>query len=98
MNRRISQTQNIDASCLKIRLSHITIVDKTLNLKKITMTLLLGMPGGSEWIVIIFILIFLLIMPILAIIFYVRNKRLSKQIKELIEENNSLLTKLLDQK
>ena len=62
------------------------------------MTLLLGMPGGSEWIVIIFILIFLLIMPILAIIFYVRNKRLSKQIKELIEENNSLLTKLLDQK
>ena len=60
------------------------------------MTFLIGMPGSSEWILIILGLFFFLTMPILAIVFYTRNKELKKQIKILTDEKNTLLAKLLD--
>jgi hypothetical protein len=58
------------------------------------MILGLSMPGGSEWLLIIFVPLFLLAMPILAIIFYLRSKELEKQNQILQMEKNDLLRKL----
>ncbi len=62
------------------------------------MTLLLGMPGSSEWIFIIIALLTLLIMPIVVIILYIKNRAVKRQVKILTDEKNSLLTRLLDKK
>lgn len=50
---------------------------------------LLSMPGGSEWIMIILFLVFLIVCPVLTIVFYL-------QVKRLRQENKELLTRLLD--
>jgi len=47
--------------------------------------LLLSMPGGIEWIFIILVGILLIILPLLAISYYIQAKRLSKENKELRE-------------
>jgi len=57
------------------------------------MTLFIGMPGGTEWIFIILALLTSLIIPILAIVLYIRNRELKKQIKILTDEKNTLLKK-----
>jgi hypothetical protein len=62
------------------------------------MIFLIGMPGTAEWIVVIFFFIISLILPILAIIFFVRNRNLKKQLDALTVEKNVLLSKLLDKK
>ena len=51
---------------------------------------LLSMPGGAEWIFIIFLLLVLIICPILAIVFYLQTRRLRQENKEL---SARLLTK-----
>lgn len=58
------------------------------------MTAGFGMPGGSEWIVIIMILCLVFAVPILAIILYVKNRALKKQVHILTEERNILPAKL----
>jgi hypothetical protein len=50
---------------------------------------LLSMPGGTEWILIILILLALIACPVLAIVFYLQANRLR-------QENKELLTRLLD--
>ena len=61
------------------------------------MKLFLSMPGQSEFlIIIIFVIIFVLLIPILAIVFYSRSKELKKQLEQLAIEKNELLKKLLD--
>lgn len=58
------------------------------------MTLLLSMPGGGEFIIIIsvfLIVIFVIASPILAIVFYSQNKKLKKQVAQLNLENKELL-------
>jgi ABC-type transport system involved in cytochrome bd biosynthesis fused ATPase/permease subunit len=60
------------------------------------MTLLLGIPGSSEWIFIIIALFTLLIMPIFVIVLYIKNRELKRQMKILTDEKNGLLTRLLD--
>ena len=62
------------------------------------MIFLAGLPGSSEWIGIILGLVFLLTMPILAIVFYTKNRELKKQVEALTEERNALLAKLLNNK
>lgn len=57
------------------------------------MKLFLSMPGQSEFLIII---IFVLLIPILAILFYSRSKELKKQLEQLTIEKNELLKKLLD--
>ena len=44
---------------------------------------LLSMPGGAEWIFIIFLLLVLIICPVLAIVFYLQTRRLRQENKEL---------------
>jgi len=56
------------------------------NEKQFKMILGLSMPGGTEWIIIIAILTFLLLMPILAVIFYARSKVLKRQVEQLTQE------------
>ena len=52
---------------------------------------LLLLTGGFEWILIVFFsIIFLIVLPILAIIFYTKNKQINKQIADLTEEKNGL--------
>jgi len=46
---------------------------------------LFSLPGGGEWLVIIFGLLFIVIAPVLAIIYYSEAKRLRKENKELLE-------------
>lgn len=60
------------------------------------MTFLIGLPGGSEWIFLIGILIFLFPMPILTIVLYIKNRELKKQIKIMTAERNVLIKKLPD--
>ena len=62
------------------------------------MTYLLSMPGTSEWIILIPILFLFIWMPILLIVFYIRNRQLRKQIQELTIEKNNLLSRLLAQR
>lgn len=45
---------------------------------------LLSLPGGSEWILIIVVLLFLIICPVLAIVFYSQARNLRKENKELM--------------
>ena len=47
-----------------------------------TNILLLATPGGAEWILIIAVF-GLLIMPILAIVFYIQNRSLKKEVARL---------------
>jgi len=68
------------------------------NEKQFKMILGLSMPGGTEWIIIIAILTFLLLMPILAVIFYARSKVLKRQVEQLTQEKNELLNRLLNNK
>lgn len=60
------------------------------------MTLLLSMPGGSEWILIFIVFSFLLIAPILAITFYSKNKKLSRDLDKVNQEKEILFNKLLE--
>lgn len=60
------------------------------------MPLLFSMPGASEWIFIILILLVFLITPILAIVYYLRSKDLDKQLQVVTKERNELLEKLLE--
>ena len=60
------------------------------------MTLLLSMPGGSEWILIILVLLLTLTMPILAIVLYSRNRELRRQIEILRAEKNELLANIMN--
>ena len=61
------------------------------------MTLLLSMPGGSEWVIIgFFIIVFVILFPILTIVFYTKTRQLNKQLSELKEEKNILLKRLLE--
>jgi uncharacterized membrane protein len=46
---------------------------------------LFSLPGGGEWLVILFGLLFLIISPVLAIVYYLEAKRLRKENKELME-------------
>ncbi|WP_462254124.1 hypothetical protein [Ferruginibacter sp.] len=53
--------------------------------------LLFSMPGGGELIVLLFLGIFVIVSPILTIVYYSQAKRLRRENKELVE-------KLLDRK
>jgi len=46
---------------------------------------LFSLPGGGEWFIIIFGLFFMIVAPVLAIIYYSEAKRLRKENKELLE-------------
>jgi uncharacterized membrane protein len=47
---------------------------------------LFSLPGGGEWLIMIFGLFFMIVAPILAIIYYLEAKRLRKENKELVEK------------
>ena len=46
---------------------------------------LLSMPGGTEWLILLFLIVFLTTCPVLAIVFYLQTKRLRQQNKELAQ-------------
>jgi preprotein translocase subunit YajC len=52
---------------------------------------LLSLPGGGEWIMIFLFFIFVIVSPVLAIMYYMETKKLRK-------ENKELLDKLLERK
>jgi heme/copper-type cytochrome/quinol oxidase subunit 2 len=47
---------------------------------------LFSLPGGGEWLMILFTLIFVIVAPVLAIIYYSEAKRLRRENKELLEK------------
>jgi hypothetical protein len=49
-------------------------------------TFLFSLPGGGEWLMVIFGLLFIIVAPVLAIIYYSEAKRLRKENKELVEK------------
>ena len=49
---------------------------------------LLSMPGGVEWLIIVLYGFFVLLFPILSIIFYIKAQRLKKENKELRDRLN----------
>jgi len=60
------------------------------------MKLLLSMPGGSEWIFLIVVLFGFILIPVLAIYYYAKSKRLTKELESVTREKDMLLAKLLD--
>ena len=62
------------------------------------MTLGFSLPGGGEWLLIFAILIFIIGIPVIAIILYVKNQQLEKQINTLLNEKNYLLNKLSEKR
>jgi preprotein translocase subunit YajC len=52
---------------------------------------LLSLPGGGEWMVLIVFFLFIIVSPVLAIMYYMEAKKLRK-------ENKELLNKLLERK
>ena len=44
---------------------------------------LLSMPGGAEWLIVVLYGLFVLLFPILAIVFYFQVQKLKKENKEL---------------
>ncbi len=60
------------------------------------MKLLLSMPGGSEWILLILVLSLGLLSPICAIYYYSKSKRLSQELQRVTQEKDMLLTKVLE--
>ena len=63
-----------------------------------SITFLLAMPGGSEWILLILILCLSLMAPIFAIYYYSKSKRLSQELKRVTQEKDMLLAKVLEKK
>ncbi len=59
------------------------------------MKLLLTLPGGSEIAVILLFILFVLLVPILAVVFYSKTIVLKKQVEELTMENIELRSKLV---
>jgi uncharacterized membrane protein len=62
------------------------------------MNYLITMPGLSEWIVIILTLFMFILIPVLLIVFYMKNRQLNKQIQELTIEKNNLLSRLSNER
>lgn len=62
------------------------------------MKLLLSMPGGSEWIIIIFFGGLIIAAPILAIYFYAKNRRLNEELKRANFEKDKIISNLLEKK
>jgi len=58
------------------------------------MKLLLSMPGGSEWIMIILFFSCGLLMPALAIYYYSKSKRLMRELENVTREKNMLMARL----
>lgn len=52
---------------------------------------LLSLPGGAEWLVLLVFILFVIVSPVLAIIYYLEAKKLRK-------ENRELLNKILERK
>ncbi len=62
------------------------------------MKLLLSMPGGAEWILVIMLFSFLLMMPVLAIYYYSKSRRLMRELENVTQEKNMLMAKLLEKR
>jgi uncharacterized membrane protein len=62
------------------------------------MNYLITMPGLSEWIVIILTLFMFILIPVLLIVLYMKNRQLNKQIQELTIEKNNLLSRLSNER
>lgn len=60
------------------------------------MKLLLSMPGGSEWILIILVFGIFLLFPIAAVYYYSKSKRLTKELQSVNREKDMLLAKFLE--
>ena len=56
----------------------------------------LSMPGGSEWLIVLVGIMFVIVMPILAIIYYFKYKQLQKEFDKVSAERKDLLKRLLD--
>jgi len=46
---------------------------------------LFSLPGGGEWLLILFIIVFAIVSPVLAILYYLEAKRLRRENKDLVE-------------
>ncbi len=55
------------------------------------MTTLISLPGGGEWIFIIFLFLFLLVFPVLAVIHLIRGRELKRENETLKNTNQQLL-------
>lgn len=60
------------------------------------MKLLLSMPGGSEWIILIFFFGFVLLTPALAIYYYSKSKRLMREPDDVKQEKNMLMGRWME--
>jgi len=59
------------------------------------MTFLLSMPGGSEWIIVGVMGLLFIVSPILAFMYYQKNKDLKKQLDAVTKERNDLMNNMI---
>lgn len=60
------------------------------------MTFLIGLPGGSEWLVVIFFLLFIIAIPVFLVVNFSRAKHYKHQLEQVTKERDELLKKLLE--
>lgn len=60
------------------------------------MDLMLSMPGGSEWILLILFITCAFITPALAIYYYSKSKRLMRELENVTREKNMLTGRLME--
>lgn len=60
------------------------------------MKLLLSMPGGSEWILLIGFITCAFLIPVLAIYYYSKSKRLMRELENVTREKNMLMGRLME--
>ncbi len=60
------------------------------------MQLLLSMPGGSEWIILFIFLSGFVGVPISAIYYYSKSRRLEKELDNVRREKDTLMAKMLE--
>lgn len=59
------------------------------------MNLLLSMPGGAEWVTLIIFGSVFFVSPVIAVMYFLRNKELRKQLNEVTKERDELLKNII---
>ena len=56
----------------------------------------LSLPGGTEWLFIIAAFLFIITVPVMAIVYYSKYKQVKRELEKISGERDDLLRRLLD--
>ena len=59
------------------------------------MNLLLSMPAGAEWITLIILGLLFIVFPVFALLYFLRNRKLKRQLEKVTKERDDLLNNMI---